>query len=112
MKALDNMDKMIPEFTNLRTKSRNFIIVEEERNCSISWKKNIITWHNLAMKAVKRSTREKRITLAKIQAAMGPVIERISSQKFELPNEGRKVIEEKYQRLNEDINISFRELDD
>ncbi|KAJ5068921.1 intein-containing v-type proton atpase catalytic subunit a precursor [Anaeramoeba ignava] len=86
--SLDESEKVILETAKILKDDflQQNSYTEYDRYCPF-WKtiwmlRNIITWHNLAMKAVKRSTREKRITLAKIQAAMGPVIERISSQSY------------------------------
>ncbi|KAJ3432752.1 v-type proton atpase catalytic subunit a [Anaeramoeba flamelloides] len=52
--------------------------------------RNILTWHKLAYKAVSSVGENKTITLEMINRAMGPVIHRISSQKFENSTKEKK----------------------
>ncbi|KAJ6244605.1 v-type proton atpase catalytic subunit a [Anaeramoeba flamelloides] len=74
--------------------------------------RNILTWHKLAYKAVSSVGENKSITLEMINRAMGPVIHRISSQKFENSNEGKEVLVDRFQALNDDIQAAFRNLEE
>merc|ERR1712170_226644 len=64
--------------------------------------RNICTFYELAGEAVKSTaTAEKKITWVMIKEAMGDVIYRLTSMKFEDPNKaGQANIEEKFDKLN------------
>merc|ERR1711907_340344 len=73
--------------------------------------RNIVTWHQEALKAVELSGGERKISLATIKSAMGDLIYRISTQKFEEPSMGEEKFVAKFKALNEEIYASFQALE-
>merc|ERR1711976_983880 len=76
--------------------------------------RNICTFYDLAGEAVKSTaTAEKKITWNMIKESMGDVIYKLSSMKFEDPNKfGQQNIEDKFDKLNDELHNAFRNLTD
>lgn len=80
--------------------------------------RNMCTFYDLAGEAVKATaTAEKKVTWIMIKEAMGDVIYKLSSMKFEDPNKGgtkqaQADIEDKFDKLNDDLQTAFRNLTD
>jgi V-type H+-transporting ATPase subunit A len=80
--------------------------------------RNMCTFYDLAGEAVKATaTAEKKVTWVMIKEAMGDVIYKLTSMKFEDPNKGGTAqaqinIEEKFDKLNDDLQTAFRNLKD
>lgn len=80
--------------------------------------RNMCTFYDLAGEAVKATaTAEKKVTWVMIKEAMGDVIYKLSSMKFEDPNKGgtkqaQADIEDKFDKLNDDLQTAFRNLTD
>eukprot|EP00276_Gloeochaete_wittrockiana_P007493 CAMPEP_0184643352 /NCGR_PEP_ID=MMETSP0308-20130426/187_1 /TAXON_ID=38269 /ORGANISM="Gloeochaete witrockiana, Strain SAG 46.84" /LENGTH=581 /DNA_ID=CAMNT_0027071231 /DNA_START=201 /DNA_END=1946 /DNA_ORIENTATION=+ len=77
-----------------------------------SWMlRNIIEFFYASQKAVETSSADNKVTWNKIRGAMGPLIFKISAQKFEDPAEGEKALITKFKGLQEEIQTAFRNLD-
>jgi V-type H+-transporting ATPase subunit A len=79
-----------------------------------SWMmKNIVLFYNLGIKAIENtSSSESRITFNGIKSSLGPLMHKLSTQKFQLPGEGEDKLTRYYKALNEEIQTSFRTLED
>jgi len=74
--------------------------------------KNIVTFYNLAQKAVEASTDDKRVTFAAIRTHTGDLMYKLTSMKFQDPNNGEDKVVEHMKGLNREIHELFRSLDD
>jgi len=72
--------------------------------------KNIMTFHDLAQKAVE-STGCNKVTWAIIQTQMGDVIQQLTYQKFQEPSGGQQNVEAHMNSLNAEIHSRFQQLD-
>jgi V-type H+-transporting ATPase subunit A len=79
-----------------------------------SWMmKNIVLFYNLGIKAIENtSSSESRITFNGIKTSLGPLMHKLSTQKFQLPGEGEEKLARYYKALFEEIQQSFRTLED
>lgn len=71
--------------------------------------KCIVLFNDLAQKAVERSSADKKITWAMIKNAMGDLMYKISSMKFQDPAEGEEVGQKNFRALYEQIQTAFRD---
>jgi len=74
--------------------------------------RNIITFYNLAIRAVENSSEENRITLNTIKQHLHDLIYKITAQKFEKPADGEEALVARYKALNEEIHAAFRQLEE
>jgi len=74
--------------------------------------KNIITFYDLAKKAIENSTTDNKVTWNRLKAAMPDTIYKLSTQKFQLPTDGEAVLVDYFSKLNEEIVAAFRSLED
>jgi len=79
-----------------------------------SWMmKNIVLFYNLGIKSIENtSSSETRVTFNGIKTTLGPLMHKLSTQKFQLPGEGEEKLTRYYKALNEEIQQSFRTLED
>jgi len=90
---------------------------EYDRYCPFyktSWMlKNIILFFNMGMKAIENtSSSENKITYNTIKAQLGDLMYKLSSQKFQKPSDGEERLNAHFRALNEEIQQSFRQLED
>jgi len=71
--------------------------------------KCIVLFNNLAQKAVERSSADKKITWAMIKNAMGDLMYKISSMKFQDPAEGEEAANKNFRSLYEAIQSAFHD---
>ena len=75
--------------------------------------RNICLFHELATRAVERTAQsDTRVTYAMIKSRLGPLLYKISSQKFEDPAQGEAAIRAKLGELAAELKESFRALED
>jgi len=76
--------------------------------------KNTIAFYDLARHAVESTAQsENKITWGVIREAMGNILYQLSSMKFKDPwKDGEAKIKEDYEKLNEDMQTAFRNLED
>jgi len=74
--------------------------------------RNMIKFYNLAQSAVAKSADDKRITWNTIKQAMGDVMYKISSMKFQDPADGEEHIKQEFAELYDEIQNAFRTLED
>jgi V-type H+-transporting ATPase subunit A len=72
--------------------------------------RNMMGFHEQATHAVEASSGQ--LSWAKIRESMGDVIYKLSSMKFEDPAQGEAAIQEKYSKLQKEIEDRFRALTD
>eukprot|EP00727_Mastigamoeba_balamuthi_P007957 m51a1_g3782 putative v-type proton atpase catalytic subunit a (1750) ;mRNA; f:161644-169664 len=72
--------------------------------------RNMVHFYNSAQKAIEQSTEDHKITWNTIKSAMGPLLHRINSMKFEDPVDGETKLGATYTQLFDDITKAFREL--
>mmetsp|Transcript_8655 Transcript_8655/g.14935 ORF Transcript_8655/g.14935 Transcript_8655/m.14935 type:complete len:616 (-) Transcript_8655:708-2555(-) len=70
--------------------------------------RNVIEFFTQAQKAVESSTADNKVTFAKIKGAMGPLMFKISAQKFEDPADGESTLSARYKALQDEIQAAFR----
>ena len=77
--------------------------------------RNIVTFYNLARKAVDNTSGEHRITWSLIRQKFGGkdgLLHRLSSQKFKDPADGEDTLRAYFAQLKDDIEQGFATLDD
>jgi len=74
--------------------------------------RNMITFFNLAQKAVESGNEDKKMTFATIKNQMGDLIYKISCMKFQDPNNGQDAVVAHMKALYEEIHDAFRKLED
>mmetsp|Transcript_51650 Transcript_51650/g.121245 ORF Transcript_51650/g.121245 Transcript_51650/m.121245 type:complete len:610 (-) Transcript_51650:156-1985(-) len=74
--------------------------------------KCIVSFYNLALKAVELSSGDRKINLNIIKQQMKNTIYKITAMKFEDPKDGEAAITAKYTALFEEISTGFRNLED
>lgn len=76
--------------------------------------KNTIAFYDMARHAVESTAQsENKITWGVIREAMGNILYQLSSMKFKDPEkDGEAKIKEDYEKLNEDMQTAFRNLED
>jgi len=74
--------------------------------------KNIVAFYSQGEAAIEASTEEHKITWATIRTAMGNIIHRLNSMKFENPDDGEEALCQRFRALNDDIAKGFREIRD
>jgi len=74
--------------------------------------RNMITFYNLAQKAVESSNEEKKITWATIKNSMGDLIYKISCLKFQDPATGEEKVVQHMRTIYDEIVQAFRTLND
>ncbi|RVX17649.1 V-type proton ATPase catalytic subunit A [Vitis vinifera] len=81
---------------------------------SVWMMRNIIHFYNLANQAVERGAGMdgQKITYSLIKHRLGDLFYRLVSQKFEDPAEGEAALVTKFTKLNEDLTMGFRNLED
>eukprot|EP00296_Roombia_truncata_P000514 JP436193.1.p1 GENE.JP436193.1~~JP436193.1.p1 ORF type:complete len:260 (+),score=93.81 JP436193.1:31-780(+) len=78
-----------------------------------SWMmRNIIQFYNSALKAVELSTGDRKITWAIIKQHTNQLMYKISSQKFQDPQDGDDALLKHFRALNEEILTAFRSIED
>lgn len=83
---------------------------------SVEMLKNIVAFHTLATAAVERTAAGgadgQKITFNTIKQRLSELLYKITSQKFEDPDEGEEAIKSKLRALNEEIHEKFRQLEE
>jgi V-type H+-transporting ATPase subunit A len=82
---------------------------------SVGMLRNITTFHNLATQAVERTAggdAGHKVTYNIIKQRLGDLLYKVTSQKFEDPEQGEDVIKQKLQALNEELHEKFRALEE
>ncbi|EAL63838.1 vacuolar H+-ATPase A subunit [Dictyostelium discoideum AX4] len=74
--------------------------------------KNMMTFYNLAQKAVESSTADNKVTWNQIKNELKEIIHRITSMKFQDPTDGEQTLTAHFSTLNEDIITAFRNFSD
>eukprot|EP00741_Cyanophora_paradoxa_P010579 tig00020537_g10225.t1 len=74
--------------------------------------RNVCELYHQSQKAVESSSAENKVTWNKIKGALGPLIFKVSAQKFEDPAEGEAALSAKYKALQDEIQNAFRNLDE
>jgi len=74
--------------------------------------RNMITFFNLAQKAVEGGSDDKKTNYATIKSRMGDLIYKISCMKFQDPNNGEGPVVTHMKALSEEIHDAFRKLED
>lgn len=74
--------------------------------------RNMITFFNLAQKAVEGGSEDKKITFSTIRSQMGDLMYKITCMKFQDPNNGEAPLVQHMKALYEEIQEAFRKLDD
>ncbi|KAN0042620.1 hypothetical protein ACTA71_011429 [Dictyostelium dimigraforme] len=74
--------------------------------------KNMMTFYNLAQKAVESSTADNKVTWNQIKNELKDIIHRITSMKFQDPTDGEQTLTAHFSTLNEDIITAFRNFSD
>jgi len=74
--------------------------------------RNIVTFYNLAQKAVSRSAEDKKVSWQTIKNQMGDILYRLTSMKFQEPKSGQEAVSKHMKQLNDEINEAFRKLED
>ncbi|KAK5580075.1 hypothetical protein RB653_000088 [Dictyostelium firmibasis] len=74
--------------------------------------KNMMTFYNLAQKAVESSTADNKVTWNQIKNELKDIIHRITSMKFQDPTDGEQTLVAHFSTLNEDIITAFRNFSD
>eukprot|EP01103_Thecamoeba_quadrilineata_P004345 TRINITY_DN1405_c0_g1_i1.p1 TRINITY_DN1405_c0_g1~~TRINITY_DN1405_c0_g1_i1.p1 ORF type:complete len:626 (-),score=136.14 TRINITY_DN1405_c0_g1_i1:92-1969(-) len=79
-----------------------------------SWMmKNIVLFYNLGIKAIENtSSSENRVTFGSIKATLGQLIHKLSTQKFQVPEEGEEKLSRYYKALSEEIQQAYRSLEE
>jgi V-type H+-transporting ATPase subunit A len=79
-----------------------------------SWMmKNIVLFYNLGIKAIENtSSSENRVTFGSIKATLGQLIHKLSTQKFQVPEEGEEKLSRYYKALGEEIQQAYRSLEE
>jgi len=72
--------------------------------------RNIVTFYNLAQKAVESSSDEKKVTWSTIKNSLGNILYELTSMKFQDPASGQDAIVAHMKNLYELIQSSFRQL--
>jgi V-type H+-transporting ATPase subunit A len=72
--------------------------------------RNIITFYNLAQKAVEHSSPDHKVTWGQIRTAMGDLLYKLTSMKFQDPADGEQAIVAHYKALSDEIHLAFRSL--
>jgi len=72
--------------------------------------RNIILFYNLAQKAVEHSGPDHKVTWNQIRGAMGDLLYKITSMKFQNPADGEQALVAHFKSLQEDIHQAFRNL--
>merc|ERR1711994_514596 len=127
-RALDDYyEKNFPDFVALRTKVAKLLkddFLQQngyspyDRYCpfykTVGMLKNTIAFYDLARHAVESTAQsENKITWAVIREAMGNILYQLSSMKFKDPvKDGEAKIREDYEKLSEDMQTAFRNLED
>lgn len=89
-----------------------------DHNCpfykTVGMLKNTIAFYDLARHAVESTAQsEHKITWSVIREAMGSILYQLSSMKFKDPKkDGEAKIKEDYEKLNEDMQTAFRNLEE
>jgi len=75
--------------------------------------KNIVQFYNLGIKAIENtSSSDNRVTFAGIKTTLGPIIHKLSTQKFQIPGEGEEKLSRYYKALSEEIQVGYRSLEE
>jgi len=74
--------------------------------------RNLVTFYTLAQKAVESSGEEKKISWMTIKNAMGDLLYKLTSMKFQDPAHGQDKLVAHMKALQEEIQQSFRNLSD
>jgi len=74
--------------------------------------RNMVTFFNLAQKAVESSGEEKKVTWQSIKSSMGDTIYKISCMKFQDPATGEDKVTAQMKALYEEIQNQFRQMQD
>jgi len=72
--------------------------------------RNIITFYNLAQKSVEHSSPDHKVTWVQIRSAMGDLLYKITSMKFQDPHDGEAALVAHFKSLYEEIHAAFRNL--
>lgn len=74
--------------------------------------RNLVTFYNLAQKAVESSGDEKKVTFGMIKNQMSDLLYQLTCMKFEDPAFGEETVTKNLKKLNQDIVNAFNNLDD
>jgi len=74
--------------------------------------RNLVTFYNLAQKAVESGDESKKVTWITIKNAMGELLYKLTSMKFQNPADGQEKVVTHMRLLNEEIQTAFRNLND
>jgi len=72
--------------------------------------RNIITFYNLAQKAVEHSGPDHKVTWNQIRTSMSDILYKLTSMKFQDPHDGEQALVAHYKALMEEIHQAFRSL--
>jgi len=72
--------------------------------------RNFVLFYNMAQKAVESSGEERKITWSTIKNAMGDILYKLSSMKFQDPKTGEEKISQQLKALHDEIAQTFRTL--
>jgi len=72
--------------------------------------RNIIAFYNLAQKAVEHSSADHKVTWSQIRGAMGDILYKLTSMKFQDPHDGEQALVAHFKALYEEIHQAFRTL--
>jgi len=75
---------------------------------SVWMMRNLIHFYTHAQRAVETADLDNKVTWAGIKGAMGELIYKLSSMKFQDPADGEEAIVKHYKALDEEITASFR----
>jgi len=74
--------------------------------------RNIVAFYNQAQKAVESSSEDRKISWLTIKNAMGDLLYKLTSMKFQDPASGESAVIEHMKSLNNEIITAFRNLDE
>jgi len=77
--------------------------------------RNMISFHTLATAAVEKTSNAdagNKITFNVIKSRLSGLLYKLTSQKFEEPQQGEEVLSSKYAALGEELVDAFRALED
>merc|ERR1719174_3300108 len=77
---------------------------------TIGMMRNIVTFHELAQKAINESTGDSKVTWGAVNSSMRELIVKITAMKFELPGQTDEGFMAVFNKLMEEVQAAFRTL--
>jgi len=85
-----------------------------DKNCpfykTIWMLRNMITFYNIAQRTVEHNTAEHKVTWNQIRSAMGDLIYKLTSMKFQDPADGEQALVAHFKAIYDEIHQAFRAL--